>query len=179
MKEVERKVMPANHTRVVDAARLLGMPMACVHTPADNCVTTFLQRLLDGKRPETLRDIIDLLEEIPEYRRAMENNAPPRILAGKEDRRAGRIFVDMTGGTEGSVKIFEKLAQAGVGTLVGMHFSAKHLDEAKKNNINIIVAGHIASDAIGINLILDAVCRKGKIRVTPCSGFVRVERKKR
>jgi len=176
IREVEHKVMPVNHTRTVDAATLMNMPLACVHTPADNCAATYLQRLIDRKKPELIGDIIDLLQEIPEYQKAMENNAPPRILSGREERRAGRIFVDMTGGTEGSVKILEKLAQAGVGTLVGMHLSEKHLEEAKKHNLSVVIAGHISSDTLGLNLLLDAICAKGRLEVTTCSGFTRVER---
>jgi len=176
IREVEHKVMPINHTRTVDAARLVNMPLACVHTPTDNCATTYLQRLFDRKKPEIIGDIIDLLQEIPEYQKAMENNAPPRILSGKEGRRAGRIFVDMTGGTEGSVKILEKLAQAGVGTLVGMHLSEKHLEEAKKHNLNVVIAGHISSDTLGLNLLLDAICTKERLEVITCSGFTRVKR---
>jgi putative NIF3 family GTP cyclohydrolase 1 type 2 len=177
IREVEHRVMPVNHTRTVDAARLVNVPLACVHTPADNCAATYLQRLFDRKKPALLRNIIDLLEEIPEYQTAMENNAPPRIISGKEGRRTGKIFVDMTGGTEGSVKILEKLAQAGVGTLVGMHLSEKHLEEAKKHNLNVVIAGHISSDALGLNLLLDAICAKERIEVITCSGFTRVKRK--
>jgi putative NIF3 family GTP cyclohydrolase 1 type 2 len=177
IREVEHRVMPVNHTRTVDAARLINVPLACVHTPADNCAATHLQRLFDKKKPTLLRDIIDILEEIPEYQTAMKNNAPPRIISGREGRRTGRIFVDMTGGTEGSIKILEKLAQAGVGTLVGMHLSEKHLEEAKKHNLNVVIAGHISSDTLGLNLLLDAVCAKERIEVIACSGFTRVKRK--
>jgi len=177
IREVEHRVMPLNTNRAVDAARLLGIPLACVHTPADNCATSFLQRLFDRKKPECLGEIVDLLEEIPEYQAAIEGNVPPRILSGKDGRRTGRIFVDMTGGTEGSVKIMEKLADAGVGTLVGMHLSEKHLEEAKKHNVNVVIAGHIASDTLGLNLLFDATCRKEGMKITCCSGFARVERK--
>lgn len=177
IREVEHRVMPVNHTRTVDAARLMNVPLACIHTPADNCAATHLQRLFDEKKPELLGDIIDIIEEIPEYRAAMENNAPPRIISGKEGRRAGKIFVDMTGGTEGPVKILEKLAQAGVGTLVGMHLSEKHLEEAKKHNLNVVIAGHVSSDTLGLNLLLDAICAKERIEVIACSGFTRVKRK--
>ena len=177
IREVEHRVMPVNHTRTVDAARLVNIPLACIHTPADNCAATHLQRLFDKKKPELLRDILGLLEEIPEYQAAMENNAPPRIISGKEGRRTGKIFVDMTGGTEGPIKILEKLAQAGVGTLVGMHLSEKHHEEAKKHNLNVVISGHISSDTLGLNLLLDAICAKERIEVTACSGFTRVKRK--
>lgn len=179
MGEVERRVMAQNHTRAVDAARLLDIPIACMHTPADNCVAGWLQRLMDRRKPERARDIVDLLAEIPEYRTSIANNAPPKIIAGTENRRTGRIFVDMTGGTEGPVKVLAKLAQAGVGTLVCMHMSDKHLEEAKRENLIVIIAGHMASDNLGLNLLLDAVVGEERIEIIPCSGFTRVVRTRR
>jgi len=45
--EIERRLMPVNHTRTVDVARVLGIPMMCIHTPADNCVTSYLKKTFD------------------------------------------------------------------------------------------------------------------------------------
>ena len=179
IKEVERRVLPLNHTRAVDAARLLGIEFACVHTPADNGVTQFLQRRLDRLEPAFLSDIIDYLLEIPEYHRAALANAGPRLVAGSPKNRVGKVFVDMTGGTGGSKKAFEKLVQAGVGTIVGMHIGEDHLKEAKKHHVNVVIAGHMASDTLGINLFLDGLARKyGQLEIHVCSGFTRFERDK-
>ena len=179
IREVERRVLPLNHTRTVDAARLLEIELACVHTPADNCVTHFLQKRFDKLKPTFLSDIIDSLLEIPEYRQAALANAGPRPVAGSPKNRAGKVFVDMTGGTGGSKKAFEKLMHAGVGTVVGMHIGEEHLEEAKKHHVNVVIAGHIASDAVGINLLLDGLVRKyGKLEILACSGFTRVLRDK-
>ncbi len=177
IKEVERKVLPVNHTRAVDAARLLDLPFACVHTPADNGVTRFLQKEFDRLKPVFLSEIVDFLLELPEYRERALYNAGPRILAGSPGNRVGKIFVDMTGGTGGSKQAFEKLVQAGVGTIVGMHIGEEHLKEAKKQHVNIVIAGHMASDSFGVNLFLDALCRKyGNLEIYGCSGFTRVSR---
>jgi len=179
IKEVERKVLPLNHTRTVDAARLLDIDILCVHTPADNGVTQYLQRRFDRRKPPFLSDIIDYLLEIPEYRQAALGNAGPRIVAGGAKNRTGKVFVDMTGGTGGSKEAFEKLVQAGVGTVVGMHIGEDHLKEAKKNHVNVIIAGHMASDALGLNLFLDGLIRKhGQMKIYACSGFTRVARDK-
>ena len=175
--EVARKVMSANHNRAVDAARLLEMPFLCVHTPADNGVAVYLQKLLDRQKPETLADILNIIEEIPEYKYEMKHNIIPKIVVGKDSNRAGKIFVDMTGGTEGSEKMFAALVQAGVGTIVGMHLGEKHIKEAEKNNINIVIAGHIGSDTLGVNLLLDELLKKEKIKIICCSGFNRVARR--
>lgn len=176
MKEVERRLMPVNHTRAVDAARLFNIPFMCLHTPADNMVATYLQKLFDEKKPYTLDDVIELLLEIPEYREAEKNSAGPKILIGNKDRKAGKIFVDMTGGTEGSKDIFQSVALSGINTIVAMHLSEEHRKEAEKNHINVIIAGHIASDTVGLNLLLDRVTEGENITFLECSGFKRIKR---
>jgi putative NIF3 family GTP cyclohydrolase 1 type 2 len=174
--EVERRLMPINHNRAVDVARLLGLPMMCIHTPADNCVTNYLIKLFEKEKPARLKDVLRLLKTIPEYRKSMALQLPPKIVSGSEDNRCGKMFVDMTGGTEGSKEVFEKFASSGVSTLVGMHISEEHLDNAKKANLNVIIAGHISSDTLGLNLMLDAVEKKEKLDFISVSGFERIRR---
>ncbi len=174
--EVKLGLMPLNHNRAVDAARLLDIPLMCVHTPADNQVNDFIQTLIDEKKPETLDDVLKLLKEIPEYAEAVNYNAGPTIVIGGKDKRAGRVMVDMTGGTSGSEDAYAKLAAAGVGTLIVMHIGEKHRKEAEKNHVNVIIAGHMASDSLGLNLFLDELARRG-VEIIPCAGLLRYERK--
>jgi len=176
IEEVSRKFMAINHERSVDIARLLEIPFMCVHTPADNHVTYFLKRLFEKKKPRAVKGVMDILKSIPEYQDAMRKGAGPKLIAGAEKNKAGRIMVDMTGGTEGSKKIFSRLSQAGVGTVVGMHFSEEHYRAAKAEFMNVVVAGHIASDNLGLNLILDKLTGKYDFNIIPCSGFVRIKR---
>lgn len=176
IKEVERRLSPANHTRAADMARLLNMPFMCMHTPTDNMVASYLQKTFDKKLPDTLGDILKLLKEIPEYRESAMNNAGPHILLGCKERSAGKIFVDMTGGTEGAKDIFESLVNSGVNTIVGMHLSEAHRKEAEKHHINVVIAGHISSDNLGVNLMLDALQKKNSLNIIPCSGFWRYSR---
>lgn len=175
IKEIERKLLPLNHMRTVDAARLLDFPFICLHTPADNMVAAFLQRLFDEKKPRTLDDILDILSEIPEYREARLSGTGPRLLVGSEKRKAGRIFVDMTGGTEGSKEVLGSLSLGGINTIVGMHLTEEHRKEAEKNHINVVIAGHIASDNLGMNLLLDSAGGK-ELDIIECSGFRRIAR---
>lgn len=174
--EVKLGLMPLNHNRAVDTARLLDIPLMCIHTPADNHVNTFLQNLMDERQPETLDDVIKILKEIPEYAEAVQYNAGPVIVLGGKKNRAGKIMVDMTGGTSGSEDAYAKLAVAGVGTLIVMHIGEKHRKEAEKNHINVIIAGHMASDSLGLNLLLDQLAARG-IEIVPCAGLLRYERK--
>lgn len=102
----------------------------------------------------------------------------PFVIVGSPKHRLGKIAItEITGGTEGSKQIYEKMAQVGIGTTIAMHLSEEHRQEAEKANINVIVAGHISSDSLGMNLFLDKLEQKG-IEIIPCSGLIRVKRKK-
>jgi putative NIF3 family GTP cyclohydrolase 1 type 2 len=179
IEEISRRIAPANHNEAVDAARLLKLNFMCVHTPADNLVAAFLDKLIKKEKPEYVEDLLKLLKSIPEYRQAMKMGAGPRLFFGRPENHCGKIaLTEITGGTEGSPQIFEKLAQAGIGTVVAMHMSEEHRKEAEKAHINVVVAGHIASDSIGMNLFLDELAKKGA-EIVPCSGLIRVERFKK
>jgi len=171
--EVGRRVLPVNHDRAVDAARLLGLPMMCVHTPADNCVNTYLTSLFEKEKPSRLKDLVALLKGIPEYRAAVRRMAGPKIVSGSENARCGKISLEMTGGTEGAKTIYEEYAVSGVSTIVGMHISEEALENAKKAHLNIVLAGHISSDTLGLNLLLDEIEKDSPIEIVGVSGFVR------
>lgn len=173
--EVKRGLLPRNHNRGVDAARILDIPFMCVHSAADNHVAGYLQKMMDEKKPETLGDIIKILKEIPEYREAAKYQASPAIFVGEENNRTGKIMVSMAGGTSGPEKIFESLARAGVGTMLVMHIPEKNRLEAEKHHINVVVAGHMASDSLGMNLFLDELENRG-VHIIPCAGLIRHSR---
>ena len=175
-KEVSRKIHAANHYRATDTAKWLDIPFMCAHTPADNHAVSFLQKLFDQKKPETIKNIMDILNSIEEYQIASSEHVAPSILFGNPERQAGKIFIDMTGGTEGPKDILDNLLQAGIGTLVGMHISEEYYKKLQGKNINCIIAGHIASDNLGMNLLLDKVEKIAKIKILACSGFRRVKR---
>lgn len=175
MEEVLRGVLPANYNQAVDAARLLGLPILNIHTPADNCVQAFLTREMEEGSPRTVGDIIDILMKQPEFRMAAKHNSPPKIVVGSASARCGKVICKMNGGTSGPKEIYAELSKAGVGTVVGMHFPESHIEEARKNHVNLVVSGHMSSDSLGINLIADEWQRHG-IEVLPCSGLLRHSR---
>ncbi len=176
--EVARGVNSANHQRTVDAAKLLGFNLMNSHTPCDNLAARFLKNLVEEKKPETVGELIEILKEIPEYKEAMKIGVGPKIFVGAPENRCGKIALsEITGGTEGSPKLYEKMAQAGIGTVVGMHISEEHKKEAETAHVNIVIAGHISSDSLGVNLFMDELEKQG-IEIVPCSGFTRFSRVK-
>ncbi|MBS3817548.1 MAG: NGG1p interacting factor NIF3 [Candidatus Thermoplasmatota archaeon] len=175
MKEVERKVKGANYNQSLDAAKLLDIPMMCLHTITDNLVESFLTDRVEEEEFHKVEDVIDFLKAIPEFHEARKFNAGPDVLVGSEDNRAGKVVVEMTGGTGGNKKSYEKMAEAGVGTVIGMHLGEEHREKAEENHINYIIAGHMASDSLGMNLFLDEIEKEG-VEIVPCSGFIRNSR---
>lgn len=176
--ELSRKLSPINHTREVDMAKILALDLVCVHTPADNLAANFITKLIKKKIKEsdTVSDIVDLLKTIPEYQESVKRKAGPMIFSGQADNSCGKIVaLEFTGGTSGHKAVYEKMSHYGIGTIVGMHMSEEYLQEAKKYHLNVVVAGHIASDSLGMNLFLDEVEKKG-IKVIPVSGLIRVKR---
>jgi putative NIF3 family GTP cyclohydrolase 1 type 2 len=176
MAEIMRALHPRNNERSLDAARLLGLAYMCCHTPADNSVNRFVQARCDEMGTDgTVDELLDTLKSIPEYKEAVLQGMGPAIFQGDGGRRTGRIMVDMTGGTSGPVDSLAKLAAAGVGTIVGMHMGEEHRKKAKAEHLNVVIAGHISSDSLGMNLIIDQFEREG-VDVVTCSGLTRVSR---
>lgn len=173
--EVRNSVRVSNAKTAVDAAQKLGICLMCVHTPADNMVYQFLTRLFEDKKPKRVSDLIDVLLDVPEFEMAARDNDGPIVVSGSEKNRCGKIMVDMTGGTEGPKRIVESLVGAGVSTIVGMHMSSGFLEEAKKHHLNVVMAGHMACDSLGFNLILDEVARLG-VEIVGGAGLYRHSR---
>lgn len=176
MMEVKRSVGPRNHFQSVDSARLLGIPFMCIHTPFDNLGYKFINDLLKKEKPRRVKDVMEMLKKIPEYAIAAKQKAGPMVVTGDEKNRAGRVEVaEFTGGTEGSKLIYEKMVAAGIGTIIGMHLSEEHVKEARKHHLNVVAAGHMVSDSLGMNLFLDELKKRG-IEAVACSGLIRIKR---
>lgn len=174
--EVDRSISPGNLQRTVDSAKLLGINFINFHTPCDNLAAKFLKDNIDKANPERVEDLLKILKSISEYSEAIKLGAGPRIFVGDPDNRCGKIaMTEITGGTEGSPKIYAKMAQAGIGTVVAMHQSEEHRKEAEAAHINVVIAGHMSSDSLGVNLFLDELEKQG-IEIIPCSGLIRVSR---
>lgn len=176
MSEVERGVLPANHFQAVDAAKLLDIPLMCIHTASDNQVASYLQRRMDAEEPRKVCDVVDVLEQEPEYDLAKRQDTGLKVTVGSPDARAGNVFVDMTGGTSGSKEAYEHLSDSDVGTIVGMHMKEDYREKAEENHVNVVIAAHDLSDSLGMNLLLDAAQEKASLDVVECSGFRRFTR---
>lgn len=180
MDKIWRSIHADNLFRTERAAELLDIPAVCCHTITDNMVWAFMEKHICKHEYDDLGEILNAILEIPEYKMFAKKGNPPIFANGGKSSRPGKVFAtEFTGGTNGPEEFFEAKARAGVGTVLSMHVTEKSLEEAKKHHVNIIQCSHMASDALGVNLMLDEMKKKdSKMTFTEASGFVRVERKK-
>lgn len=179
MDRIWRAIHADNLFRTERAAELLDLPAFCCHTVTDNLVYRYMEKHICAKEHDTLKDIVNMLLEMPEYKEYAKKGNPPIIVSGSESSRPGKIVAtEFTGGTNGPEEFLEAQSRAGVGTILSMHVTEKTLEEAKKHHVNMIQCSHMASDSIGINLLLDKLEKEaGKLDVLAVSGFVRYRRK--
>lgn len=173
--EVARGFNPRNNWRTIDAARILKTNFICLHTVADNISGNIVREKLDAAIPEQVEDLMKVLGEIEEYKEAIARGVGPRMFVGNPENRCGKILVNMTGGTDPSPKIYERIAHAGIGTIVEMHVAEDAKKEAETAHLNVVVAGHMSSDSIGMNFILDELAKQG-VEIVPCGGLFRISR---
>jgi len=164
-----------NTRRSESAAKLLNLPYISLHTPADVIGEAIVQKFLDekfGGKPETkVQEIVEALDEIGEYK---NSSRKPVIRVGSKESYAGKIYVLMSGLTGPGPKILKEYFEAGVGTLILMHIPEKDAKELKEQGIgNVVVAGHMSSDSLGLNKIAECWAEHG-VETTMMSGIVPV-----
>jgi len=176
--KVSRSLSPLNYNRVLPFVSMLDIPFMWFHTPADNMCYTYISDLIDKNlsKINNLQDIIDLLETIPEIQISKKNWMWAKIWNWSKESRPWKIVAAwITGWTSWSKDIYKKYADAWIWTLLMMHISEDHLEEAKKHNLNVIMTDHMASDSLWMNLILDEY-EKNWIEIMEFSWFIRVSR---
>ncbi|MCL2204656.1 MAG: hypothetical protein FWB88_12040 [Defluviitaleaceae bacterium] len=172
-KELSYNQHVSNSRRSESAARLLNMPYMCIHTPTDIIGEAMVQEFLDKKFKDTpnptVQDIVEALDEMPEYKNSARK---PVIRVGGKDSYAGKIYVLMSGLTGPGAKILKEYIEAGVGTLVMMHIPEKDAKAVEEQGIgNVIIAGHMSSDSLGMNKLAQLWAEKG-VETTMMSGVI-------
>ncbi len=179
MEKIWRAIHSDNMFRSLQAAEFLDIPFFNCHTPSDNLVYQFVEKKICKKQFDNLGEIINSLLDIPEYKTYAKMGNPPILVNGSKSSRVGKLVAtEFTGGTNGPEEFIEEQSKAGVGTILTMHVTEKSLEKAKEHHVNFVQCSHIASDNIGLNLMLDKLQKdEPKLKVHEFSGFMRVKRR--
>jgi putative NIF3 family GTP cyclohydrolase 1 type 2 len=163
----------ANHDHVPSFARHIRMPFLNIHLPLDEIGRRLMIEAIDGHlvsldRAPVVQDAIDGLMTLDEYQRAVTRIMVP---VGALDNPLGRIAVVHGAGTNGGARIATAYFEAGVGTVLYIHCAGPEVATLQENGKgNLIVAGHISSDLIGINRYIETVEALG-VEVIRTSGL--------
>jgi len=169
-----RAVHMGNVNRVVDTARLIGLPLASIHLACDIISRqAIIDRLQERAAPSsTVRDGISWIEEFPEME---AGHTRPEAWLGDESAGLGRYTVAMAGGTNGGHPVFREYFRAGVDTIFAMHIAEDDLRRLRDDPLSegraLVVTGHMSTDSIGINRVIKGLEERG-ISVTRTSGIV-------
>ena len=106
---------------------------------------------------------------MPEYKNTL---AKAKLSVGSLNDYAGKIDVLMAGGTNGGIDVIKSYFEAGTGTIICMHLPLDVKQAVIEQNIgNVIIAGHMPSDSIGLLKIVNE-WRKQGLEVTTMSGII-------
>jgi hypothetical protein len=164
-----------NSDRVVDAARRLQVPLMNIHLAADIIVRQFFMefvgRVVDGLAT-TVGSLIDELKTLPEMEASL---VQPELWLGKAENPVGRWVVQMAAGTNSGAPIYRTYYEHGINTILAMHIDDRDLRELEQLQLpraNLVITGHMPSDSIRMNRVIDALEQRG-IEVIAGSGVIR------
>ncbi|MGH2353327.1 MAG: hypothetical protein ACRDI2_05570 [Chloroflexota bacterium] len=165
------------HRQGPATAAQLGIPLICIHTPADYAFEVGIRQVLEAEQPRTTGDVVRALLTIPEVQSAARFGAWPRVMSGDPSWPVGRFCVKGGGGKIYPPGAYPLLGKAGVNTVVQIGCGQAHPRAAQEAGVAIIRVPHAACDNFGINLLLDDIVRElGPLDVLGCAGFERITR---
>lgn len=152
---------------LASAAVHIGISLVNVHLPADELGRLVMVHALRDLTPHsTLEDARKALQRIPELAHPANE-----ILLVPDDpsRPAGRVAAMHAGGTNGGAPVAECLldhARPAVDTVLYIHIAGEDAAKiearaAQSKSGSVIVTGHFASDAIGMNILIAALESEG------------------
>lgn len=162
-----------NHDHVVSVAELLNMPLMNIHQPCDEMGRKIMQDKIDKQSElnsdSNIQDIINTLNEIEEFKTSYTKI---KLRMGDKSNKAGKVKVAHGAYTNGGYEVANAYFENGIDTVVYIHIQMDALKRLRKENKgNIIVTGHIVSDEIGINPLIDELRKRG-LEVDTISGLI-------
>lgn len=163
-----------NYDRLPSVARMLKMPFMNIHAPADELGRRVMSEHMGSHLEEEARvqDAMAVLKQLPEFAHSPH---PILVRIGMATAPLGKWVFVHGAGTNGGYPVASALFRNGVDTVFYIHVDPGHLkrlkDEFGKKGKNLVVTGHIASDSVGINVIIRRLRKEG-LAVEPMGGVV-------
>lgn len=164
----------ANYDHAPSIARLLNMPYLNIHLPLDEVGRRKMVSVVEALSPEQpVSALVQAFKaQMKEFRLALTDF---QVRVGSLENPLGKVVISHAAGTNGGHAIAKAYFDHGVDTVLYIHCSpqdsGKLREEYQGQGKNLIISGHIASDAVGINLYASELERRG-VYVTRASGVL-------
>lgn len=159
-----------NYRHNPSVAELLDQPYMNIHLAPDEVGRRKMADVADRfDADDEVGAFIDALGELPEFEDAMTDI---KLRVGDEGNELGEVAVHHAAGTNGGEDVASAYFDHGVDTVLYIHVGAgdtEALQAEYGDDKNLVVTGHIASDAIGLNVLIDELEERG-VDCTPISG---------
>lgn len=159
----------SNYRHDPSVAELLEQPYMNIHLAPDEIGRRRFVEVVKRMDDEaTVGEFVSGLEEIPELGEAATD---VEVQVGNVDNPLGEVAVHHAAGTNGGADVARTYFENGIDTVLYIHVGASDARELREEfpDKNLVVTGHIASDAIGLNVLIDALEDRG-VSCTPISG---------
>ena len=165
LEEHESAAHARNYDKLPSEARLLAMPLMAIHNPCDEIGRRVMDETLRAHLPSnpTVRDSIAVLNRIPEFNKALTKIV---VRMGRDANPLGKWVVIHGAGTNGGYPVAKAAFDHGIDTVFYIHVDAGHLrrlreEYGRDGRRSLVVTGHIASDSIGINVLVREMRTRG------------------
>jgi putative NIF3 family GTP cyclohydrolase 1 type 2 len=181
VKELKRRVEIRSHAsiykQIVDAAKILKMPLVNIHQPCDEYMRRVIQeKVRNCKSKHKVSHLLNLIKEIPEFKNALN---PPLVVLGSANNNVGRVALVVAAGTNGGFPVAKLYYQNNISTVIYLHIDPSDAVKlnAEKIEGNLVILGHLAGDSIGLNALAAGLEEKGVETVK--IGIVSASKRKR
>jgi len=164
----------ANYDHAPSMARLLQLPYLNIHLPLDEVGRRMMVESVQKLPADaSVADLVRQFEaDMPEFRTALTDF---QVRVGSMDNALGKVAISHAAGTNGGYPIAKAYFDHGVDTVLYIHCSPadslRLREEYAGSGKNLVISGHIASDAVGINRYADELERRG-LELTRVSGVL-------
>ena len=137
---------------VISTAEILKMPLLNIHQPLDEYMRKIILFKLAKSKLKTISDLIETIEEITEFKKALTRVI---ICNGKASNEIGNWVLVIAAGSNGGYDIARTYYENNVSTVIYLHIDYNELNKVKKDKTckNLVILGHLAGDSIGMNKI--------------------------
>jgi hypothetical protein len=149
----------SNYRHDPSVAELLDQPYMNVHLAPDELGRRRFVEVVEALPGDaTVGDLTTALHDaFPAFQDA---DTDIEVRVGSDDNELGEVAVHHAAGTNGGASVAEAYFDSGVDTVLYIHVNGgdtKQLREEYGEENNLVVTGHIASDAVGLNEFVDAL----------------------